>query len=188
MQNNLTQLGDSRWLILNGGKALVSSAVMQVQSQLTGKDAKGPDKTCKELGGFPEPSDLEFTATIKKGRVNEVRLSANATGAPLVGYAQKITNPIDSAYPYSPIGSPKSNSPDFTGTWLAGSDVGLLRDGTGTMQLVASACLSAAFPTGAPAVYQARFRNGTLVALKALAALPSDADVLANTACYGNPS
>lgn len=77
--NQLTDLPDSRWLILNGGSALVSSAVLQVQSQPTNGDAGTPHESCEKLGGYPAPEKLRFRAVMKPGSANEVRLSATAT-------------------------------------------------------------------------------------------------------------
>ncbi|NHA70329.1 hypothetical protein [Phycicoccus flavus] len=183
--NDLSDLVDARWLIVNGSENLVSSAVLQVQSQPASTTAATPDPRCAKLGGFPLPNALKFTAKVSRQQPNQVKLTATAKGAPLIGYAEKIVDPVDGVYPYTPIGSPKSNAPRFAGVWIADSDVDLLKGRTGRMHIAASACLSAGFPIGDPAVYEARFKAGRIVSLKALAQLPGDASMLANTACYG---
>jgi hypothetical protein len=181
-------LVDTRWLILNGTKRLVSSAVMLVQSQPVAGGASRPDPECAKLGGVLAPSRVIMQAGWSADNREVVNIEVTDTDAPLVGYALKVVDPRNGQYPYSPIESPRSNSPTFAGTWLAGTDAALLKNGTGNILLAASACLSGNFPTGKPDVLEARFRDGRLIEISPLRQLPTDADVLARTACYGTPS
>lgn len=194
IHDRITDIDDTRWFIVYKQNYLVASAEILSQSA---EDALGsaPSSDCSKYGGQPVPGKLKFTAKIlhpkqatgAKPPPPAASLEVSAQYTSLVGYAVRVLNPIDRSYGYSLI-KVKNSAPTFTGVWAAASAVPELAGGSGKVELVASACLAAAAPAGAPAVYLATFKKGVLLSLVAsMPQSPDDTGLLQQTACSGQP-
>ena len=184
----VTQLPDTRWLIVHSRRYLVASARVRSQSKEADLGGKPAADCARRYGGLPQPGPpnlvVKVTSSLPPAAAT---LSVTAKSAALIGYAVRVLDPSDGSYPYSLI-KVKQNAPTFAGTWAASSAVPDLLHGTGRVELAAATCLAADVPSGPPAVYRATFRTGQLVALvKSKPVDPRDAALLAHTACSGPP-
>lgn len=179
-----TTLLDQRWLVVHRRHELVASA--ETLSQSPEADlGRAPDPSCTSyFPTFGSPTGVsEFRAQLAAAGV---AVSVTAKSAVLVGYGVKVVDPTDGSYPYSNI-RVKSNAPAFAGVYDTTTAAPSLPNGTGTVLLVAAACLAADVPVGPPMVVRVTVTQGRATAITSAAVPPPspERDLLASTACAG---
>lgn len=185
VDNLVTDLPDTRWLILHGRHdEFVASAKVLSQSPEANLGT-APAPACRSHGGLSSPGSPHFVPTA--GTDGTVTLAATAKGADIVGYAINQIDPSDGSYPYAALGEPITESektPAFSGKWDTSTAVPLLNGGAGSVELAAATCLAGDVPVMPPSVYKATFANSTLASLTPMApATFADGARLAQTAC-----
>jgi hypothetical protein len=180
-----SQLLDVRWLIVHKRHELVASAETISQSPESALGATPSAQCTRYPSSRPLPKPVE-TFSPSLDAHGDVSLSARATGAPLIGYAIAIVDPADGSYPFSLL-RVKSNNPDFTGVFVAGSVVPVLRHGTGSVVLAAESCLAADLPLGLPKAVVLTYVNGVIRRIAPFTAVDGRGPVklLTATACAG---
>lgn len=182
--NTLTQVYDTRWLIVYHRDEVVSAAEIRPQSP-TAALGQHPSPSCARYHGLSEPGAIHFRAV--REAHNVVGLSVTDTNAALIGYAVRVDSQLGGGYPYSEVGSgPLATAPHFSGIYKAATALSGLQGGDGTVELAADACLAGDVPIGSPSVYRIVFHAGRVVHVQ-----PSrpeslvDSTQLGHVACSG---